>query len=320
MGLARSALLWASDNEWLRRAAPRLPFVRAAVRRFMPGETLDAALDAARSFQERGIPTTFTHLGENVVARGEAEAVTEHYLGALERIAELGLDTEISVKLTHLGLDLDPDLARRNFERCVGASSEQDKWVWIDMESSAYVDRTLEVYRRALGSSPRVGICLQAYLYRTLRDLEELLPLEPSIRLVKGAYREPSETALQGSRAVDANFIALTERILDGVRRGSIRRYAAATHDVDLLARTAEMARASGMPKSAYEIQMLYGIRQADQYRLREQGYPVRTLISYGPAWYPWYVRRLAEHPSNVWFVARNVFTRPPDRVAATTD
>lgn len=312
MGLGRNALLWASRNAWLRERLPRLRFVRGAVLRFMPGETLDAGLEAARRFQERGLPTTLTHLGENVATEPEAEAVVRHYLDGLDRVAEAGLDTEISVKLTHLGYDLDPELAHRNLARLIERAGQRDNWVWVDMEASAYVEGTLDIYRRALPLSPHVGLCLQAYLHRTAGDVDSLLPLTPSIRLVKGAYREPKEIAFTRKSEIGRNFLRLSERILDGTRRGRIRRFAVGTHDLRLIDGIEAKARADGLPTDAFEIQMLYGIRQADQFRLAAEGRPTRSLVAYGPAWYPWYMRRLAERPANVWFVLRNLLARRP--------
>jgi proline dehydrogenase len=312
MGLGRDALLWASGNTWLRERLPRLRFVRYAVLKFMPGETLDAALEASRHFAERGLPTTLTHLGENIVTEEEAEAVAGDYLEVLDRVAGTELDTEISVKLTHLGYDLDPELAAGNLERLIERAGRLGNWVWVDMESSAYVEGTLDIYRRALRSNPQVGLCLQAYLHRTADDLASLLPLRPSIRLVKGAYREPEEVAITKKAEIDRSFLLLSERILDERRQGRIGRFAVATHDLKLIDRIDAKARSDGLDRDSYEIQMLYGIRQADQFRLAGEGRPTRSLVAYGPAWYPWYMRRLAERPANVWFALRNLFARRP--------
>jgi proline dehydrogenase len=324
MNAARSALLWASQNGFLRRRLPRFPFVRRAVLKFMPGETLDAALEAARRFAERGLPTTLTHLGENVATEAAAEAGTRHYLEVLDRVAQLGLDTEISVKLTHLGFDLEQDLAQANFNRLAEAAADRGNWAWIDMESSRYVDGTVAIYRNALSLAPHVGLCLQAYLRRTSDDLSSLLPspgsnpprspspLAPSIRLVKGAYREPKSLVLPAKAAVDENFVRLSRWMLEERALGRMRRLAIATHDVGLIDQIGSFAEAHALPRDAFEIQMLYGIRQADQFRFAEAGRPTRSLIAYGPAWYPWYMRRLAEKPSNMWFVLRNLFSRGP--------
>jgi proline dehydrogenase len=254
-----------------------------------------------------------------VTREAEADGVTRHYLEVLDRVAETGLDTEISVKLTHLGFDLRPDLAQANFDRLALAATERSNWAWIDMESTPYVDGTLAVYRGALGLTPNVGLCLQAYLVRTDDDLTNLVSegvgdpeRAPSIRLVKGAYREPKEVALRGRSAVAESFLRISRRMLEERTEGRIRRVALATHDIDLIERVDSFASERAMAKDAYEIQMLYGIRQADQFGFAEAGRPTRSLIAYGPAWYPWYMRRLAEKPSNVWFVARNVFSRGP--------
>src|SRR3989442_5650444 len=194
MSLMRSMLLAASQNEWLRDRAAHYPFVRRTVSRFMPGETLDDALGAAQILRGKKIGTVFTHLGENIKDRSEAQQVTDHYLEVLERIRERGLQAEISVKLTQLGLDLSPELCFEHLNAIIDRA-EKDSIVWVDMEASNYVDATLDLYRRALKTHPNVGICLQAYLHRTEDDLAKLLPLRPSIRLVKGAYNKPPEIA-----------------------------------------------------------------------------------------------------------------------------
>src|SRR5207244_4315105 len=202
-------------------------------------ETLDAALEAAGRFARQGVPSTFTYLGENVRSEAEAKAVVLHYGSVLDRVHQAGLDTEISVKLTHLGFDLDPDLAFRNLEELIRAAGERKNWVWIDMEASPYVDGTLAIYSRGLSVSPDVGICLQAYLHRTEADIERLLPLRPSIRLVKGAYREPEGLVIRGKAPVDTNYVRLSERLLAERREGRVRRFAVATHDLELIERIA---------------------------------------------------------------------------------
>ncbi len=312
MSLARDTLLWASSNTWLRRHVPRWRFVRAATRRFMPGETLDDAVREVRRFAERRLATMLTQLGENVGTEAEAIAVGDDYLAVLDRIAEEGLDTEISVKLTHLGYDLDPEIAWKNLARLLDRASERGNWVWIDMEASGYVDGTLAIYRRALERSPDVGVCLQAYLHRTAADVGALLPLAPSFRLVKGAYREPPDVAVPRKSDMDSSFLRLSEKLLAEKAAGRLRRLAVATHDVDLIGRIDRVAGSRGWPLDSFEIQMLYGIRQADQLRYAKEGRPTRCLIAYGPAWYPWYVRRLAERPANVWFLLRNLVARRP--------
>jgi len=307
MALMRSVLLAASQNKWLRENAVNYPFVRHSVSRFMPGETLDAALTAARGLAQKQIASVFTNLGENVTDRNEARQVAEHYLEVLRRVHDSGLSTEVSVKLTQLGLDLSAEFCAENLERIV-AQEKKDAIVWVDMEASAYVDATLEIYKRALQKYPNLGICLQAYLYRTKKDLEELLPLCPSIRLVKGAYKEPPEIAYAKKRDVDESYFTLAQTMMAARKAGQCIRAAFGTHDVRLIQRMAEYATQSGLPKKDFEVQMLYGIQREEQERLARAGYRSGVLVAYGTYWYPWYVRRLAERPANLWFVARNLF------------
>jgi len=307
MSLMRSLLLAAAQNQWLREHASRYWFVRGTVARFMPGETLDAALAAAESLRSKKIGTVFTHLGENVKDGAEAQQVTKHYLEVLKRIRESSLPAEISVKLTQLGLDLSPDLCFKHLNAIV-EGAQKDSTVWVDMEASNYVDATLEIYRRALTAHPNVGLCLQAYLHRTKDDLERLLPLRPSIRLVKGAYDEPPEIAFARKQDVDENYFSLGKLMLQVKKENRCARAAFGTHDVALIKRLAEFAFAEGFVKRDFEVQMLYGIHRAEQERLAGEGCTCIVLVSYGDYWYPWFVRRLAERPANLWFMVRNVF------------
>jgi len=307
MAFVRSLLLAGSQNVWLREHAVKYPFVRRSVSRFMPGETLDAALEAARTLQQKNIATVFTHLGENVADRAEARRVAEHYLEVLGRVHELKLPAEVSVKLTQLGLDLSRDFCFENLEQII-QHENRNSIVWVDMEASNYVDTTLELYRRALKSFPNVGICLQAYLYRTKKDLADLLALKPSIRLVKGAYKEPASIAFPKKSDVDENYFKLAEEMLRAKMAGHCPRAAFGTHDVPLIRRLSHYVRAQGLPASDLEVQMLYGIQRAEQERLAREGSRSIVLVAYGSYWYPWFVRRLAERPANLWFMVRNVF------------
>jgi len=295
MALMRSALLAGSQSVWLREHATRWPFVKRAVRKFMPGEELTDALGVAQQLEASGIGTVFTKLGENVIDRAEASAMTDHYLEALSRAKTQGLETEVSVKLTQMGLDLDPDFCYENLEKVVKAANNV---VWIDMEYSHYVDATLKLYKKALEKFGNVGVCLQAYLYRTDDDLASLLPMQPAIRLVKGAYREPAEIAFPKKADVDENYFALSKKMLDAGCRTSI-----ATHDKNLIARI----EALGHAKKSYAFTMLYGIQTGEQTRLVKDGHDARVLVAYGDYWFPWYMRRLAERPANLWFVAKNL-------------
>jgi proline dehydrogenase len=307
MALMRSILLAASQNQWLRENAVNYPFVRRSVSRFMPGESLGAAMGAARGLEQKKIGSVFTNLGENVKHQAEALQVTEHYIDVLRRIHDSGLNTEVSVKLTQLGLDLSPDFCAENLDGII-AGEKGDAIVWVDMEASPYVEATLDIYKRALAKYPNVGICLQAYLYRTRKDVEALLPMRPSIRLVKGAYKEPPELAYPKKQDVDQNYFSLATTMMAAQAAGRCVRAAFGTHDVKMIRRLAERAAQNGFPKRDFEVQMLYGIQREEQERLAREGYRSAVLVAYGTYWYPWFVRRLAERPANLWFMARNLF------------
>lgn len=302
----RRILLWLARNEWFRDRLPGLPFMRRAVRRFMPGETMEDALVAAAPLQAVGIGTIYTRLGENLTSLDEADAVATHYLELIDRIQAAGIRGEPSVKPTQLGLDLDPEATFGHLARIAARAAETGSFLWIDMEGSAYTEATIALYERLRAEHPNTGICLQAYLRRTAADVERLLQLEPAIRLVKGAYDEPARIAYTNRREVDANYLALAVLMLRETRAQRLR-LGLGTHDVGLIGRVEELARAAGIERDAFEVQMLYGIRAADQVRLARQGFRVQTLIAYGEFWYPWYMRRLAERPANVTFALRSL-------------
>jgi proline dehydrogenase len=303
----RRLLLWMAANSWLRGRIPKLWFARRAVRRFMPGEDLESALRAGTGFQVEGLGTLYTRLGENLTRIDEADTVAEHYRGVLNEIRERRLDGEISVKLTQLGLDLDVERTFHHATSLAAQAAESGKSFWIDMEGSAYTETTIAFYERMKASMPNTAVCLQAYLKRTAADVQRLIPLRPEIRLVKGAYAESPSIAYQSRHDVDANYLALCVSMLQAIKAGDPVRLALGTHDVRLIEQVAEHAAALGLPKTAFEIQMLYGIRMDQQRRLAREGYVVRDLIAYGEAWYPWYMRRLAERPANVLFALRQV-------------
>ena len=307
MGIVRSVLLAGSESRWLRERAPRFGFVRSAVSRFMPGETVEAALDATRSL---GVGTVLTQLGENVRDLEQARGVTRHYLDVLERVHRGGLDVEVSIKLTQLGLDLSREECEKNLLTLIERARTLSRWIWIDIESTAYTDRTLDIYRRMLAASPHVGVCIQAYLYRTAEDLKTLLPLGGGLRLVKGAYREPPDKAFPKKSDVDENYFRLASQLLSPDARARGVRAIFGTHDPVLIRRIEELGRSSNLPPEALEFQMLYGIRRQEQERIAKAGHKFRVLISYGDAWFPWYMRRLAERPANVLFVVRSLFAR----------
>jgi proline dehydrogenase len=306
MGLARSLALWAVDNRWLREHLPRYRWVRRSVARFMPGETLDDAIGAAIGLRERGQPTMFTYLGENVTDLTDASGVADHYRAAYQRIADAGLQTEISVKPSHLGLDLDPASTFTRLDELAGVAADHGNWLWLDMESHAYVEPTVELYRKLRAGHPNVGVCLQAYLKRTADDVDSLMPLDPTIRLVKGAYREPREIAFGSREVIDEAFRRLALLIL--ARKGPVGRLALGTHDVAVV----KQIEADVRGRDGFEIHTLFGIRQGDVLRMRGEGYETRSLISYGSNWYPWFMRRIAEKPvENSLLALRNLFSRP---------
>ncbi len=303
----RRSLLKASQSQWLRERAPRYGFMRRTVKRFMPGENVEDALAAAQTLAADGVGTVLTHLGENITDRAEAEEVTKHYLEVLDRIRAANLPAEVSVKLTQLGLDLDAEFCYSNLVTLI-EHTPAEKTLWIDIEQSPYVDATLGIYRRARKAYPNVGVCVQAYLYRTEKDLDSLISIGASVRLVKGAYNEPAEIAFPQKKDVDENFLHLAQRLLSPEARKARVRAAMATHDRVLIKKIAEWSAAQGIAKAQLEFQMLYGIQRAEQLRLVREGYRCNVLISYGSFWFPWFMRRLAERPANVIFLARNFF------------
>jgi proline dehydrogenase len=304
MSVLRSVLLSASESRWLRERAVRYPFVRRAVSRFMPGERADDALSASRAL---GVGTVLTRLGENLVSASEAERVTKHYLDVLDRVHAERLDVEISVKLTQLGLDFSREECEAHLHALADRARALGNWVWVDMESTAYTDATLDIYRRLRERFPNSGVCVQSYLYRTAADVESLISIGSGIRLVKGAYREPPDKAYPKKEDVDASYFRLAERLLSTDAREKGVRAIFGTHDPLLIRRIERLARSVGLAPRELEFQMLYGIGRSEQVRLAAAGYRFRVLISYGEAWFAWYMRRLAERPANVLFVMRSL-------------
>jgi len=307
MALMKEFLLWCSTNAYLKQRIPHTAFAKRAVRRFMPGETTETAIAEAALLKIAGISTVLTYLGENVTDLKEAERNRDHYLDLYQRVWTGGLSSEISVKLTQLGLDVNPDRTFAHVRELAMKAKEIGNFLWIDIESSPYADATLDVYRRLRMEFSNVGLCLQSYLYRTKEDLASLISLAPSIRLVKGAYKEPSSIAFPRKKDVDKNFVDLLESMLR-MSSGEIGRIGVATHDEKIIEHTKQFAGRNNIPTDRYEFQLLYGIKRDLQRRLAQEGYRLRVLISYGTAWYAWYLRRLAERPSNVLFAARSLF------------
>jgi proline dehydrogenase len=313
MALMRNALLWGSENKWLERQFRTRSFARIAVSRFMPGEDAPAAISAAASLASKSITAILTRLGENVTSPEGVADVVQHYLDVFDQIADRQLDAHISIKLTQLGLDVDPGAAYDNLLVLLDRATARRNFLWVDMEQSKYVDATLDIYKGARRDHPNIGVCLQAYLHRTVPDLESLLALDATIRLVKGAYNEPPEVAMARKSQVDARYLDLARRLLDHEAQrgeGGAAHHAIATHDLDMLNAVHGYAVQSGYGPTGYEVDMLYGIRTGEQERIAHSGVPMRVLISYGESWFPWYMRRLAERPANVGFVVRSMFMR----------
>jgi proline dehydrogenase len=307
MGILRSTLLTLSHNGWLERQMRHRRFARRAVARFMPGEDVASAVEATEALNRQNIPTVLTQLGEDITDRDQAAAVAVHYLDVLAAIASRGLSAHLSIKLTQFGIALSDDFCREQVALVVSRAAQAGTTVWVDMEGSEYTDRTLTIFRSLHASHANVGVCLQAYLRRTASDLESLLRDGALIRLVKGAYREPAAVAFPRKREVDARYFEHAVDLLQAAPRGG-GKHGIATHDMALIARIQRHMESRGIEPVGVEFQMLYGIRGADQLALAAAGYRVRVLISYGSAWFPWYMRRLAERPANLWFVVRSLF------------
>ncbi len=306
MAFGRSLLLAAAKSDALNRFATRSRVVKRATKAFMPGETMDDGLAAGVAIAKTGRRLLYTRLGEALTDIREADAVRDHYLGLFDAIKARGLDAEVSVKPTQLGFDQSLEKCR---EHCLALARKADavgSALWLDMEDSTTVDRTLELYRAVRGVHARAGLAVQAYLYRTPKDVDALIALNPTLRLVKGAYAEPASVAYPKKADTDAAYEAIAGQMLEAAARGSCRPILG-THDVPLLRRIIAKARSLGVQPTQYEIHMLYGIRDREQLALKAEGETVATLISYGEAWYRWYMRRLAERPANVGFVIRSM-------------
>ena len=273
--------------------------------RFVAGDTLAETLAVGRRINSQGIAATFDHLGENVTTLAEATAARDVYLGVLEEIAAAGIRANVSIKLTHFGMDQSEEACRENLEALAASAARHGNFVRVDMESSAYTGRTLALVREMHARHGSVGTVIQAYLYRSRSDLEDLCARKIRVRLCKGAYLEPHTVAFPRKSEVDRNFVALMELLLT---RGEYP--AIATHDEKMIESTRRFARERGVPAEHFEFQMLYGIRRDLQQRLVAEGYRLRLYVPFGRAWYPYFMRRLAERPANLLFLARNLLRR----------
>ena len=303
--IPRVAILRAADSRWLRRIVDRYG-MRLGAARFVAGETLDECIPVLRRLNEAGLRANTTLLGEDIRAAEEAAAVVVEYERILDRLAAEELRANVALKLTHLGLAFDEEAAYLNVERIVAHAGGLGIFIRIDMEQSAYVEPTLRIYERLRDAGHgNVGVVLQAYLYRAPAYLEQLLPREPNVRIVKGAYLEPASIAHPDKADVDRAYLQLAERAL---RDGAF--VAVATHDERIIRRVLAFVRQEGIARDRFQLQMLYGVRPALQRRLAAAGYDVLVATPFGPEWYPYLMRRLAERPANILFFLRNLFRR----------
>ncbi|HKR09166.1 MAG TPA: proline dehydrogenase family protein [Gemmatimonadaceae bacterium] len=306
MSFGRSILLAAARSQRLNDFAVHSSFVKRATRKFLPGESPEDALEAGATIAASGRGLLYTQLGEAITNAQEANAVRDHYLWFLDQIRAKRLPAHVSVKPTQLGLDLSIADCERHLLTLAAKAEQTGSALWVDMEDSSYVDRSLELYITLLKRHPSTGIAMQAYLFRTPADLTRLLPLKPVIRLVKGAYQEPHSIAYAKKADTDRAYFQLASQMLDAARANSCTPIFG-THDLGLIARITEYAAQIGLAKDKYQIHMLYGIRDAAQRQLVADGHVVKTLVSYGSAWFRWYMRRLAERPANLLFVLKSL-------------
>ena len=300
--MLRSFLLFLSERETPKKFLAHSSLGRKLARRFIAGEEIEDAVRAVRQLTAEGFAVTLDHLGESVYEVRHAEEACRVYLGLLDRLAAEGIPSHISIKLTQLGLAINEASALERVKSLVERAARYHNFVRIDMESSAHTDATLRVFRAANAPSEVLGIVIQSYLHRSERDVDELLQRGSRIRLCKGAYKEPPEVAFSGKADVDGNYIKLMQKLLL-----SGHYHAIATHDPRMIAATRQFATAHGITADRFEFQMLYGIRRRLQRELLRQGYRVRVYVPYGSQWYPYFMRRLAERPANVFFLMRNL-------------
>ena len=303
--MLKGTLLYLAQSQGLRNFVVHNRATRGVSRRFVAGEKLDDAIEATRALNQRGMHVSLDHLGENVSDAKEATAAAQDYITILDRVKQTGVDANISIKLTALGLDISQELCEQDVRRILEYAAQFPIFVRIDMEGSAYTGRTVDITLRMHQQFEHVGTVIQSCLYRSKQDVEQLIGQGVRVRLVKGAYKEPRQVAFQQKSEVDHNFVRLMMPLL---LHGNYPAFA--THDEAIINATCKFARENGIDKSAFEFQMLYGIRRDLQDRLVKQGYNMRVYVPYGSQWYPYLMRRMAERPANLLFVMSNVVRR----------
>jgi proline dehydrogenase len=305
----RNSLLYLSTAVWARETVSNFPIAQRVAKRFVAGEQIRDAIAAAKTLNEKGMLVTMDYLGESVTTADEAKAARDEILSVLDCIQESRVKANVSVKLSQLGLKLDPDLALANMRAILKRAQAHQNRIRIDMEESALIDATLALYRqlRHEDGFDNVGVVMQAYLYRTERDVHQLIAEGAWVRLCKGAYAEPPEVAFPDKADTDANYILLMQHLLSQEARQNGVYVGVATHDEKMIDATMSYVRSHDIGSEEFEFQMLYGIRRELQERIVAQGYQLRIYVPYGMAWYPYFVRRLAERPANLWFFVSNL-------------
>lgn len=303
--LTRSALLFLARQEKLKDLATSFSPFKRMTTRFVAGDDIDATVEAIKQINALGCSASFDHLNEGVSSVAETEGEVTEYLNILRKIDETEINSNVSIKLTQFGLGIDPELTYRNARSVVAEAARRNNFVRVDMEQSDVTQVTIDIFRRLRDEFDlnNVGIVLQAYLRRTYEDATELLKIPARIRICKGAYNEPAEVAFPDKKDVDDNYVRVMKLLLaSGTFHGI------ATHDPKMIDATVDFAAKEGIKKEAFEFQMLYGVRRDLQVQLAQDGYGMRVYVPYGKHWYPYFMRRLAERPANVWFVMKNMF------------
>ena len=306
--MLKQSLLYLSTAGWARNIATHWSVAKRVARRFVAGETMNEAIAATRTLNNNGILATLDFLGESVASEADTAAVVDTYLKLLHRIKTENLKASVSIKLTHIGYDISEDLAVRNLRQVLQRAKEHNLKITIDMESTAYTDATIRIYRtmRDEYGFDNVGTVIQAYLRRSETDIRELAAEGSRIRLCKGAYLEPPELAFPEKAEVDANYVNLTETFFTSAKGNAYLELA--THDENMIQSALNIIQQHNIPAEKYEFQMLYGVRSERQQELANAGHKMRVYVPFGEAWYPYFVRRLAERPANLWFFMKNFF------------
>ena len=301
--MARNLFLWLSERRGIFNFVKRHRLARRIASRFVAGETIDSGIRAARALNDRGISVSLDLLGESVASSDETVAARDEVIKTLNAVADGGVNGNVSVKLTQLGLDIDNELCTENMRRILSRAAEQDTFVRIDMEGSNYTERTLRIFENLYPTfGKQTGVVIQSYLRRSAQDVDKLISMKARVRLCKGAYAEPASVAFQDKREVRASYISLMERLLDDGNYPAI-----ATHDEKLIRHAIDFVKRKNIPVERFEFQMLFGVRRDLQHQLRNKGFNMRVYIPFGSNWYPYLMRRLAERSSNVAFMATSL-------------